>query len=101
VFTGRDEGDLSRLENRGDPHRQRFERHVRLTEEVRRRICARYGVEEDESCARFASRAGLIEPDVTASADPEQLQVDAADFRNGTFERRAMLGTFLRRKVTA
>ncbi len=101
VLAGRDEGDLPCLQNRRDPHGQRLERHVRFTEEVRRRVRARDGVEEDQPGAGGPSRARLVEPDVTAPADPEQLQIDAARFRNGTLERRAMLGAFVTRKVAA
>src|SRR3989475_3774451 len=58
-----------------------------------------YRVERDESRARVGRRAGLVEPDVPALPDPEELEVDAPRRRDRLLVRRAVLGERLTRQA--
>ncbi len=78
MFTGGEENDLPRIENCGDTHGDGFSRNVFLAEEVGGRIPSRDGIEGDQACAGILWRAGLVEADVAASPDTQELQVDAA-----------------------
>ena len=70
--------DLARSENRGNSHRDRFARYVRLAKEISGRVATRDVVEVDRARHTGFARAGFIEADVSSLADAEQLKVDAA-----------------------
>ncbi len=97
VLARRDQRDLARLEDRRDPHRDRLARHVVFAEEVGGRILAGDRVEGDEPRTRIGRRSGLVEADVAALADAEQLEVDAAHIGDGALEGGGMLGQALAR----
>jgi hypothetical protein len=78
VLSRRHQRDLARLEDRGDPHRDRLERDVRLAEEVGRRPAPCDPVERHQTGARLDARSRLVEPDVARLPDPEQLEIDPA-----------------------
>ena len=78
VLAGRDDRDLTRVENRRDAHRHRLARHVLLAEEIGRGVAPRHGVERDEPGAALGAGAGFVEADVSRFPDAENLKVDAA-----------------------
>ena len=78
VLAGGEDQDLAGLEDRLDPHRDRFARDVLFAEEIGRGVFARDQVEGHESGAALGAGARLVEPDVTGSPYAQQLEVDAA-----------------------
>src|SRR5688500_13460050 len=78
VLAGREDQDLARLEDGGDPHRDRLAGDVLLAEEVRRAVLAGDEVEGDEAGAALQAGAGLVEADVPGAPDSEELEVDAS-----------------------
>ena len=91
VLARRDQGDLPGPEDGGHAHRDRFARHVVLAEEVGRRVLPGHGVERHEAGARVGRGTGLVEADVAALADAEDLEVDAAGFADRPLVRGAVL----------
>ncbi len=97
MLAGGDQRDLPRLEDGGDPHRDRFPRHVVLAEEVRRCILPGHRVERHQAGPLVGRRAWLVEADVPALPDPEHLEVDPAGLGDGPLVREAVLGECLAR----
>ncbi len=71
------DGDLARLQDGADTHGQGLVRHVLFAEKIVGSIPARNRVERNHSGPAMARRARLVEADVPAAADPQNLQVDA------------------------
>src|SRR5690606_354671 len=78
MLTERHDDNLLRLQDRADAHRDRLERHVLFAAEGARRVDASDGVEDHLPRLARAAASGLIEADVSGTADAQQLQVDAA-----------------------
>ena len=70
---------LSRIEDRGDAHRDGFAGNVVLAEEVGGGVLPGHQVESDQPRATVEPRTRLVESDVSRSADAEDLEIDAAD----------------------
>jgi hypothetical protein len=92
VLPSREQGDLAGLEDSRDAHGDRLARHVVLAEEIRGRILAGHGVEEYRAGPRVLGRTRLVEADVAALADPEELEVDPAGRGDGPLVGGALLG---------
>src|SRR5205823_1797719 len=86
-------------EDRRHAHRDRLARHVVLAEEIRRRVPACDRVERHQPRARVRRGAGLVEADMPALADPQNLDVDAAGVDDGLLVRRAVLRQALARRA--
>src|SRR5256886_10952081 len=61
MLAGGDQRDLPCLEDGGDPHRDRFPRHIVLAEEVPRRILPGHRVERHQAGPLVGRRAWLVE----------------------------------------
>ena len=86
VFSRRQEDDFARLEDRGHAHRDRLRRDVFLAEEIRRGVGPRDRVEVEPPSAGVARGTRLVEADVAAAPDPQELKVDPADLPDTTLE---------------
>ena len=89
--------DLARLHDRADAHGQRLVRHVVFAEEVARGITPRHRIERHRPRPALARRARLVEADVPAAADAEDLQIDASGPANHLLVVDAMLVHFAAR----
>src|SRR5258707_1224392 len=97
VLARRDEDDFLGGEDRRAPHRDGLARHVVFAEEVGRRVLAGDGVEPHQAGARVGRRARLVEADVPALADAQELQCDAARVRDGALVGAARFGQLFAR----
>src|SRR5689334_6932876 len=71
-------GDLSRIDDGRDAHRDRFARHELFPEEISCRVATRDRVERHDSRSTIRAGAWLVEPNVPRLADAEDLEVDPA-----------------------